>query len=148
MVYSTRRFVLSLALCYFVLVFFQSFWHCDYLAWGRERANLSAFHTFVQLALVWFCLFPHPLHVGDGPWLLIVALPGPFSHLFHKLSTDGQVDYRALFESYTNSMSAFLRVVRFYLVGHLYRWFILSNYISHLYAEYQKNQPSCMYAGL
>ena len=29
-------FVLCLTLCYFDLVFFQSFWHCDYLAWERE----------------------------------------------------------------------------------------------------------------
>ena len=33
-IYSTRRFVLSLALWYFVIVFFPSFEH--YLAWGRE----------------------------------------------------------------------------------------------------------------
>ena len=60
MVYSTRRFVLSLAFCYFVLVFFSPF----SIALGEERANLSAFRTFVRFALVWFCLFPLPL--GDG----------------------------------------------------------------------------------
>ena len=35
-VYSTRQFVLCLTLCYFVLVFFPSFQHCDYLAWGKQ----------------------------------------------------------------------------------------------------------------
>ena len=30
---------------------------------GEERANLSAFRTFVRFALVWFCLFPLPLGV-------------------------------------------------------------------------------------
>ena len=28
---------------------------------AEERANLSAFRTFVRFALVWFCLFPLPL---------------------------------------------------------------------------------------
>ena len=30
---------------------------------GEERANLSAFRTFVRFALVWFCLLPPPLGV-------------------------------------------------------------------------------------
>ena len=33
---------------------------------GEERANLSAFCTFVQFVLVWFCLFPLPLDVWEG----------------------------------------------------------------------------------
>ena len=78
----TRQFVLSFARYYFVLVFYQSFEHCDYLAWGRERANLSAFRTFVRFALVWFCLFPLPLCVWEGLRLEIVALPGLFSYPF------------------------------------------------------------------
>ena len=84
MVYSTRRFVLRLVLCYFVLVFLYFFspfsieitWH------GEETANLSAFRTFVRFVLVWFCLFPLPLGVWEGPRLVIVALPGLFSYLF------------------------------------------------------------------
>ena len=56
-VYSTRRFVLCLTLCYFVLVFFSPF-SIGITSLGEERANLSAFHTFVRFALVWFCLFP------------------------------------------------------------------------------------------
>ena len=62
MVYSTRRFVLSLALCYFVIVFFSPF-SIAIISLGEERANLSAFRTFVRFALVWFCLFPLPLGV-------------------------------------------------------------------------------------
>ena len=57
MVYYTRRFVLSLALCYFVLLFFSPF-RIAITSFGEERANLSAFRTFIRFALVWFCLFP------------------------------------------------------------------------------------------
>ena len=61
-VYSTRRFVLRLALCCFVIVFFSPF-SIAITSLGEERANLSAFRTFVQFALVWFCLFSLPLGV-------------------------------------------------------------------------------------
>ena len=53
MVYSTRRFVLCRTLCYFVLVFFSPF-SIAVTSLGEERANLSAFLTFVRFALVWF----------------------------------------------------------------------------------------------
>ena len=63
-VYCTRRFVLS----YFVL-----FCSCVFSPFsiaitplGEERANLSAFCTFVRFALVWFCLFPPPLVSEKG----------------------------------------------------------------------------------
>ena len=49
---------------------------------GEERANLSAFRMFVRFALVWFCLFPLPLCVGEGLRFVIVALPGLFPYLF------------------------------------------------------------------
>ena len=80
-VHSTRRFVLRLTLCYFVLVFFSPF-SIAITSLGKERADLSAFRTFVRFALVWFCLFP--LHVGvwEGLWFVIVAVPGLFSYLF------------------------------------------------------------------
>ena len=81
MVYSTRQFVLSLALCYFVLVFFRPFSTAITLP-GEERANLSAFRTFVGFALVWSCLFLLPLGVWEGLRLVIVALPELFSYLF------------------------------------------------------------------
>ena len=51
MVYSTRRFVLSVILCYFVLVFFSPF-SIAITSLGEERTNLSAFRTFVPFALV------------------------------------------------------------------------------------------------
>ena len=46
MVYSSRRFVLSIALCYFVLVFFSRF-SIVITSLGEKRANLGAFCTFV-----------------------------------------------------------------------------------------------------
>ena len=49
---------------------------------GEERANLSAFHTFVRFALVSFCLFSLPLGVWEGLRLVIVALTGLFSYVF------------------------------------------------------------------
>ena len=75
MVYSTRRFVLNLALCYFDLVFLSPF-NIAITSLEEERANLSAFRTFVKFALVWFCLFPLHLGVWEGLRLVIVAFPG------------------------------------------------------------------------
>ena len=49
---------------------------------GEERANLSAFRTFVRFALVWICRFPLPLGVWEGLRFVTVALPGLFSYLF------------------------------------------------------------------
>ena len=80
MVYSTRRFVLCLTLCYFVLVFFSPF-SIAVTSLGEEKANLSAFRTFVRFALVWFGLFSLPLGVWEGLRFVIVALPGLFSYL-------------------------------------------------------------------
>ena len=51
---------------------------------GDERANLSAFRTFVRSVLVWICRFPRPLGVWEGLRFVIVALPGLFSYLFFK----------------------------------------------------------------
>ena len=51
---------------------------------GEERANLSAFRTFVPFVLVWICQFPLPLGVWEGLLqFVIVALPGLFSYLFY-----------------------------------------------------------------
>ena len=80
-VYSTRRFVLCLTLCYFVFVFFSPFSITITSLW-EERANLSAFRTFVRFVLVWFCRFPLPLGVWEGLRFVIAALPGLFSYLF------------------------------------------------------------------
>ena len=51
MVYSTRRFVVCLSVCHFVLVFFNPF-SIAITSLGEERANLSAFRTFVRFVLV------------------------------------------------------------------------------------------------
>ena len=65
-VYSTGRFILNFILWYFVLVFLSHFSIAITLL-GEERHNLSAFHTFVRFALVWFLLFSLPLLVWK--WL-------------------------------------------------------------------------------
>ena len=44
-VYSTRRFILCLVLCYFVVVFF-------FTTLGEERANFGSLRSFVRFALV------------------------------------------------------------------------------------------------
>ena len=92
MVYSTRRFVLCLTLCYFVLVFFSPF-SIAITSLGEERANLSAFRTFVRFVLVWFCLFPLPLGVWEGLRFVIVALPRLFSYLFFLLQKSSFTRY-------------------------------------------------------
>ena len=50
-VYSTRRFVVCLSVCHFVLVFFSPF-SIAITSLGEERANPSAFRTFVRFVLV------------------------------------------------------------------------------------------------
>ena len=81
MVYSTRRFVVCLSVCHFVLVFFSPFSIAITLL-GEERANLSAFRTFVRFVLVLICRCPLPLGFWEGLRFVIVALPGLFSYLF------------------------------------------------------------------
>ena len=66
---------------HFVLVFFSPF-SIAITSLGEERANLSAFRTFVRFVLVWICRFPLPLGVWEGLRFVIVALPGLFSYLF------------------------------------------------------------------
>ena len=80
MVYSTRRFVLSLAVCHFFLVLCSPF-SIAIISLGEERANLSAFRTFIRVVLVWICRFPLPLGVWEGLRFVIVALPGLFFYL-------------------------------------------------------------------
>ena len=81
MVYSTRRFVLCVTLCCFVFVFFSPF-SIAITSLGEERANFSAFRTFVRFVLVWFSWFPLPLGVWEGLLFVIVALTGLFSFFF------------------------------------------------------------------
>ena len=86
-VYSTRRFVVCLSVCYFVLVFFSPF-SIAITSLGEERANLSAFRAFVRSVLVWICRFPLPLGVWEGLRFVIVTLPGLFSQLFFTITDD------------------------------------------------------------
>ena len=72
-------------MCHFVLVFFSPF-SIAITSLGEERANLSAFRTFVRFVLVWICRFPLPLGVWEGLRFVIVALPGLFSYLFFVIS--------------------------------------------------------------
>ena len=48
---STRRFVVCLSVCHFVLVFFSPF-SIAITSLGEKRANLSAFRTLVRFVLV------------------------------------------------------------------------------------------------
>ena len=86
----------------FCISFHVSFCSCIFSSFsiaitllGEERANLSAFRTFVRFVLVWICRFPLPLRVWEGlrfvivhsldfslTFFVIVALPGLFSYLF------------------------------------------------------------------
>ena len=75
MVYSTKRFVLSLASCYIVLVLSIPF-STAITSLGEERTKLSVLRTFVRFALVTFCLFPLSLGFWERLWPVTVALPG------------------------------------------------------------------------
>ena len=81
MVYSTRPFVVSLTVCHLVFCFISPF-SIAITSLGEERANLSAFRSFVRLVLVWIFRFPLPLGVWEGLRFVIVALPGLFSYFF------------------------------------------------------------------
>ena len=65
-----------------VLVFFSPF-SIAITSLGEERANLSAFRTFVRFVLVWIGRFSLPLGVWEGLRFVIVTLPGLFSPFFH-----------------------------------------------------------------
>ena len=101
MVFSTRRFVVCLSLCHFVLVFFSSFsiaiTSLAITSLGEERANLSAFRTFVRFVFVWICRFPLPLGVWEGLRFVIVALPGLFSYFFVIVALPGLFSYLFLY---------------------------------------------------
>ena len=60
-----KGLALCLALCYFVLVVFQPFEHCNYLAWGRERELiLVLFVCLFDLRLFGFVCFLCLLFLG------------------------------------------------------------------------------------
>ena len=68
--------------CVIVFLSFFSPFSIAITSLGEERANLSAFRTFVRFVLVWICRFSLPLGVWEGLRFVIVALPGLFSYLF------------------------------------------------------------------
>ena len=76
-----RQFVLCLILCHFGLLFFSPF-SIAITSLGEEKANLSAFRTFVRFVLVWSCRFLLSLGVWERLRFVNVALPGLFSYLF------------------------------------------------------------------
>ena len=64
-------------MCHFVLVFFSPF-SIAISSLGEERANLSAFRTFVRFVLVWICRFPLPLGVWEGAAVCDCGTPWTF----------------------------------------------------------------------
>ena len=72
--------------CVILLLCFFSPFSIAITSLGEERANLSAFRTFVWFVLVWICRFPLSLGVWDGLRFVIVALPGRFSYRFWTLT--------------------------------------------------------------
>ena len=64
-----------LTLCYFL--FFSPF-SIAITSLGEERANLSAFRTFVRFVLVWFYRFPFPPAV----WKRRFVIVAPWAQLF------------------------------------------------------------------
>ena len=104
MVYSTRRFVLSLSLCYFVLVlllffFLFCFFVCLFvfllalqlLRLEKRELILMLFVRLFELCFFGFCLFPLPLGVWDGMRLVIVALSGLFSYVVFVIFREDRV---------------------------------------------------------
>ena len=88
MVYSTRRFVVCRSVCHFVLVFFSPF-SIAITSLGEERANLSAFRTFVRFVLFLICRFLLSLGVWEELRFVIVILPGLFSYIFFESGNNG-----------------------------------------------------------
>ena len=106
MVYSTRRFVVCLSVCHFVLVFFSPL-SIAITSLEEERANLNAFRTFVRFVLVWICRFPLPLGVWEGLRFVIVALPGLFSYLFFFFNIDDAIIYNDEWNHLMGTIKAF-----------------------------------------
>ena len=78
MVYSTRRFVVCLSVCHFVLVFFSPF-SIAITSLGEERANLSVFVRLFGLCLFRLLVFSSSWGLGRAavcdcgtPWTLLL----------------------------------------------------------------------------
>ena len=81
-VFQGTNFTLTLFYVLACAILFLYFFSPLVTSLGEERANLSAFRTFVRFAFVWFCLLPLPLSVWEGLRFVIVALSGLFIYLF------------------------------------------------------------------
>ena len=75
-IYSTRRFVVCLSMCHFVLVFFI-FLVLRLPRLGKRELILVLFVRLFDLCLFGFVGFLF-LGVWEGMWFVIEALPGPF----------------------------------------------------------------------
>ena len=81
MVYSTRRFVVCLTMCHFVIVF-SVLLVLRLPRLGKRELILVLFVRLFDLCLFEIFWFPLPLGVWEGLRFVIVALPGYFSYLF------------------------------------------------------------------
>ena len=82
MVYSTRRFVLWLALCYFCSCVFTVLSPLRVPRFRKRELGLGAFsYVLFDLRLFCFVCFP-PFGVCEGLRFVIVALPGLFEYPF------------------------------------------------------------------
>ena len=113
MVYSTRRFVLSFALCYFVLVFFSPF-GTAITSLGEDRANLS---TFVRFALVWFCLFLFLLVSGKGCGLWLWHSLDFLSYLFPLIYWKEKETQGKFYSSLIKFVKYFTMITKRYMYG-------------------------------
>ena len=82
MVYSTRRFVLCLTLCYFVLVIFCPSSNAI-TSLGEERANLSFFSYVCLICACLVLYFSLPLGVWEGLRFVIVHSRTPWTFLLY-----------------------------------------------------------------
>ena len=71
-------------LCVILFLCFFSPFSIAITSLGEERANLSAFRTFVRFVLVWIYRFPLPLGVWEG--LRFVICGTPWTFLLHSFS--------------------------------------------------------------
>ena len=70
--------------CVILFLCFFSLFSIAITSLGEERANLSAFRTFVRFVLVWICRCSLALGVGEGLRFVIVALSVLFSYFFRR----------------------------------------------------------------
>ena len=134
MVYSTRRFVVCLSMCHFVLVFFSPF-SIAITSLGEERADLSAFRTFVRFVLVWMSVSSSSWGLGRAavcdcgtPWTFLLPYFGRLvfdstKHWAHDL-INITTDLRPVIitQQFATGAIDFLKVYIFFLVSVLFTY--------------------------